>query len=615
MLVYRVTSIKFWRQRLPYLQTFGTVFLVTITLLFNNIQAASRDSINSGVQGNPPSTLETLQLNESPEEQLDHLIADIKYIRELTYTFLRNSARFCKKTTVPAIGLFFTNQFDLDAKIKDAAKKRYKLIDQLRIIQLLPGFPAKQQGLLVGDILLSINNIPFSFGENSLPTAYKLLQDNLRLRRPSKITVNRGSSEVAFSVTPITICNFPPVLSNSKQAYAYGNGKQIIISRGLLNTSENKAHIASIITHELAHNMLRHPTQQVTVNKDYQFELKSAVIGLYALNYDTDWQEPPYSQAFELEADYIGIKLMALSNFPIAEAGNFLRKITTTNDGDLWTKWQIKHPTTLNRFVAIEQIINEIMQKKRAGDITYLDGADLDKLRRIRENRLASPSTAPNNKAYDQRDEAKVWAEKSFQGLQNGDWAQAMRTASTAIALDPLYIVPYINRSLAYINTGDIQKALKDIESALRIEPNNGLALNNRGYAYQLLDQPVNARADYNLACKLKEMAACQNYEEITGYRPEEIEVAVQTLLDSTYEKFAEEDWEAVISISTKVLDLQPYNVVALVNRAGALAEKGRLRESLQDSNTAIKIDPNYAIAYHNKGYVYELMEKYTNSI
>jgi len=89
----------------------------------------------------------------------------------------------------------------------------------------------------------------------------------------------------------------------------------------------------------------------------------------------------------------------------------------------------------------------------------------------------------------------------------------------------------------------------------------------------------------------------------------------VQTLLDSTYEKFANENWDEVISISTKVLDLQPFNVVALVNRAGALAEKGRLRESLQDSNAAIKIDPNYAIAYHNKGYVYELMEKYTNSI
>jgi len=600
---------------IPFFITFAFILVVALLVFSNNSHSAALSSSYDASTINISQT--PIQASQDDAQVFSKLVADVKYIRETTYPILRNSATFCKKQTIPFIGVFFTNQFDLDASIQSAAKKEYKLNEELRIIQLLPGFPAKLQGLLIGDILLSIDNKPFSYGKNSLPSAYNLLKQKLRPNRPSKITVRRGKHQVAFSVTPINICDFPPALSNSSQAYAHGNGRHIIISRGLLRSAKSKAQFATVVTHELAHNILRHPTfQQVSVNNNFQFELKSAVVGLNTISYSAEWHEPPYSQAFELEADYIGIKLMALSNFPIGETGIYLRKISTTDVPALWDRWQIKHPTTLNRFVALEQTINEVKQKKRDGDITFTEGADLDKLRQIRESRLASSkSNSGSGGLYSQHDEARVWAEKSFQGIQIKDWAQVIRTASTAIALDSNYTLPYINRSLAYINKGNFRRAIEDADSVLKIEPNNAMALNNRGFAYQSLQQLDIARESYKAACELKELAACQNFKEITGYRPEEIQFAVKKLLDRTYAEFSLKNWASVIKLSSKILNLQPNNIIALVNRAGAYAENGRLRESLRDCDSAIAIDPKYGLAYHNRGYVYELMEKYTQSM
>jgi len=168
-------------------------------------------------------------------------------------------------------------------------------------------------------------------------------------------------------------------------------------------------------------------------------------------------------------------------------------------------------------------------------------------------------------------DKAVAWADKSYHSVQEGNWVEAIRTASVAISISPDFEPPYINR----------------------------------GYAYQQLKKTDLAANDYRTACELNENAACLNFKSIEGYRPD----SVIELLQMSSKKSSENSWQEVVALSTTALKIQPESEVALVNRARAYAELGKLDDALKDCNKAISLNPDYALAYHHRAYVYELMK------
>lgn len=202
-------------------------------------------------------------------------------------------------------------------------------------------------------------------------------------------------------------------------------------------------------------------------------------------------------------------------------------------------------------------------------------------------------------------EKAIVWSDKSYRSLQKKNWVEVIRTASVAISISPDYESPYINRSWAYIEKGFFDKALEDVRKVLTINPKNASAYNNRGYAQQQLGKIDLAVSDYKTACELKENAGCLNFKSIKGYRPDD----VHELLEMSNKKFSENSWQEVEGLSNNILRFQPNNEVALVNRAGAYAELGQLENALEDCNKAIGINPDFALAYHNRAYIYELMK------
>jgi len=60
------------------------------------------------------------------------------------------------------------------------------------------------------------------------------------------------------------------------------------------------------------------------------------------------------------------------------------------------------------------------------------------------------------------------------------------------------------NRALVLVSTRQYDRALKDYEEALRLDPNNGLYLSNRGNAFRITGQYGRAIADYRKALTLK---------------------------------------------------------------------------------------------------------------
>jgi tetratricopeptide (TPR) repeat protein len=86
-----------------------------------------------------------------------------------------------------------------------------------------------------------------------------------------------------------------------------------------------------------------------------------------------------------------------------------------------------------------------------------------------------------------------------------------------------------------------------------------------------------------------------------------EVQAAVNRLVEKSEASFKRGDWDATIAAASSAIALDPKNEVAFSNRAGAYANKGKLKEALQDCNTAIGINPYFPLAYNNRGYVLEL--------
>lgn len=207
------------------------------------------------------------------------------------------------------------------------------------------------------------------------------------------------------------------------------------------------------------------------------------------------------------------------------------------------------------------------------------------------------------------------WTDKSHANLKEGNWLEAIRTASAAIELDPNYAVSYINRATAYVNFKYTDKAMLDIDQALKIAPKNAQALNIKGYLMQQSNADKQALGYYEQACMLKLEIACKNFEEIVGFRPENTLSRIHYLLGMSDQAIERQQWDKIVNYSSQVLKQAPDNAKAYSNRSGAYAALGFLKEALADANKAISLDPDYAVAYKNRGYVYQLMGDPRNAV
>lgn len=191
--------------------------------------------------------------------------------------------------------------------------------------------------------------------------------------------------------------------------------------------------------------------------------------------------------------------------------------------------------------------------------------------------------------------DAAAWVKKSGKMLQEKNWSEAVRMASAAISIDPFYTDAYALRSWAYLECGFLDKALADAEQALQLDPENALALNNRALCDLRGGHAVRAGKDLHKACLLDLEAGCDNLSRVTDY-----------YLRKAEEAFRKHDWDGVIKYTSEI----PENEVAISVRCGAYANKMQFEKAMTDCDAAIKMNPNSASAYNNKGYTLELIGK-----
>ena len=119
---------------------------------------------------------------------------------------------------------------------------------------------------------------------------------------------------------------------------------------------------------------------------------------------------------------------------------------------------------------------------------------------------------------------AAAAAEKEYQKLykvgveanKKGNFDEAIRYYSKAIAIKPDSADLYFVRGRAYKQSSQLDSAIDDFTKAIALRPAHAEAFNQRGVTYIGLGENRKALADFNKACEFGNSDACANAAKLT---------------------------------------------------------------------------------------------------
>jgi len=261
------------------------------------------------------------------------------------------------------IGALFETIHDV-TPLRDYWYNFIRLDNSPVLMALAPGGPAEAAGFKIGDEIIGVDGRKLDRGKGAVDQ----LQDALSRSGPREVTLSRGEQVLTLVVEPVRACRSRLRHDRWAGVNAFADGKSLAVTSGMLGFIKDDNHLAAAIGHELAHNAMGHLEKQDENGRAAgRFgKLLSAIAGAPEL--ETHWTrvgERAYSRSFEAEADYVGLYFAANAGFDVDEAPLFWRRMAVANP--LTIRLATTHPTTPDRFVALEETAREIAAKRAKG--------------------------------------------------------------------------------------------------------------------------------------------------------------------------------------------------------------------------------------------------------
>ncbi len=242
-------------------------------------------------------------------------------------------------------------------------------------------------------------------------------------------------------------------------------------------------------------------------------------------------------------------------------------------------------------------------------------------------------SGAPRHFVHPQRPAVDGPASSLAEGLARhraGRLADAERIYSQILGTRPDHFDSRHLLGVVFLQRGNHKDALHHIDLALKAEPNNVFALNNRGVVLQALNRfdealaslarAVRLRPDYaeahsNRANVLKALGrldqALSSYDRALALQPDYAE-AHSNRGDVLREL---KRFDEALASCERAIALRPNYAEAHCNRANALRELKRLEEALADYDRALALLPDFAEAHSNRGIALHDLDRFEDAL
>lgn len=298
------------------------------------------------------------------------LMEDQDHLHDVAFPILTGAAALCGSQIRSAVGMYFFNRPFIQEDYREAAANLYGLGDSPQITHIVTGSPADRGGLQAGDVLAKIGSTVVPAGEKAMAEIAALWEENVRPEKATVFTVLRGGGELQVEVTPLEACDYPVLVVTSGAVNAFADGAMIGVTRGMLRFARDDQELSLVISHELAHNVMKHigAQKQNALFGSILDILASAATGISTGGIFGNVAAQAYSKEFEAEADYVGLYIMARAGLEIGDAPYFWRRMAAEHPGNIKANHASTHPATPQRFVALEKTIEEIERKRSAGE-------------------------------------------------------------------------------------------------------------------------------------------------------------------------------------------------------------------------------------------------------
>jgi tetratricopeptide (TPR) repeat protein len=192
--------------------------------------------------------------------------------------------------------------------------------------------------------------------------------------------------------------------------------------------------------------------------------------------------------------------------------------------------------------------------------------------------------------------------------LSSRNYDRAIDDFSEAIRVNPKFALGFNNRGFAYQRKGQIDRAIEDYDEAIRLNPALALAFANRASARRIKGRIDLAIEDGNHAIGLNRSLAAAFFARADAYRDKAQWDFDAYLADGAYEDRAIADYDEGIR-------LEPNNATAFRNRGFLNTRRQRYDRAIQDFDEAIRLDPNVAAAFSGRAYALRFAGRYERAI
>ena len=167
---------------------------------------------------------------------------------------------------------------------------------------------------------------------------------------------------------------FNVIESDTQNAFCLPGGK-VVVYTGMLPVCHTEAGLAVVMSHEIAHAIARHGGERMShkmvqnlgqaavgqLLKDQQHARKQIALTAFSLGSEYG-AILPYSRKHELEADQIGLMLIAKAGYDPSAAPDFWERFATLKGGDALAEFLSTHPSDEHRSAALRAQLPRAME-------------------------------------------------------------------------------------------------------------------------------------------------------------------------------------------------------------------------------------------------------------
>ena len=212
------------------------------------------------------------------------------------------------------------------------------------------------------------------------------------------------------------------------------------------------------------------------------------------------------------------------------------------------------------------------------------------------EDRLAACSAAVASRQWTGADLARLYTSRAFLLQRKRDFDRALDDLNSAIRADSGHAPAYRGRGAVYYEYKDYDRSIRDQEQALRINPKFAGAFYERGRAYARKHDYDRAVADFNEAIRIS-----PNYAN--PYNGRGLIFHDRGQFDNAIADFSE------------AIRLDPKYVAAYYNRSRSFLRKRAFDRALADAQETVRIDPNYVAGHGQLGYILKDMREFDRAL